>query len=173
MKGHIKVLVLVVVVAAVATIGVYVYFLTLPRTSILVYPDTRVTGTKERLNETIILHLRNEGTEDLNINGSEIAQDTGTPETSSYVTYIFQDNIIIPSGVEAVITFPAGGGKVIIETVSGPAGVAAAGGLYAISDNPDPNPFRLVSRTELWIHTKSRVIGGGGTSGGIPIAAVD
>jgi len=70
---------------------------------------------------------------------------------------------VVPVGVEAVIVFPAAGGEIKIETISGPS--VASGGVYAISDNPDPNPFGMGRKVSLLIYTKSGRIGGGvGTS---------
>ena len=171
MKGHMKVLVFVVVAVVAISVGVYAYFLMLPRVSLLVYPDSEVTGCKERLNETVILHVKNDGTVDLSVNACEISQVGGLDDPSA--TYIFQGDVEIPVGVEAVIVFPAGGGDVVVETVSGPTGAVAGGGIYAISDNPDPNPFGMIPRTELWIHTRSGVIGGGSSAGGNRIAAME
>ena len=168
MKGHVKILVFVVVAAVAVSVSVYAYYLTMSRVSLLVYPDSKVTGCKKRLNETVILHVKNDGTVNLYVNASTI-QGYDIP-LSVIVTYIFQGDIEIPVGVEAVIAFPAGGGDVVVETVSGPQGAVAGGGIYAISDNPDPNPFKLTVENELWIHTTSGDIGGGGGHGGTPIA---
>jgi len=126
----------------------------------MVYPDSRVTGCKEQLNETVILHVKNVGNVDLYINACSVwCYVGGTEELNVEVTYIFENDIVIPVGVEAVIVFPAGGGKVLIKTLSGPPGVVASGGVYAISDSPDPNPFPLVVETGLWIYTREKAIG--------------
>ena len=74
-------------------------------------------------------------------------------------TCIFQDDIEIPVGVD-----------VVVETVSGPSGAVASGGVYAVSDNLDPHPFELTVENELWIRTRSGDIGGGRGDGGTPIA---
>lgn len=59
----------------------------------------------------------------------------------------------------------------MVETISGPAGAVASGGVYAISDDPDPNPFVMTMEAELFIYTRSGRIGGagGGGGGGTPI----
>ena len=153
MKGHVKILVFVVFAVVAISVGVYAYYLTVPRVSLMVYPDTKVTGCKERLNETVILHVMNDGTVDLYLNACMIDSYGGiTFEVSA--TYFFQGDVEIPVGVEAVITFPAGGGDVVVETVSGPTGAVAGGGIYAISDNPDPNPFILGGQPQLWIYSR-------------------
>ena len=157
MRGQ-KSLVLVVVVALAISAGVYAYYLTMPRVSLLFYPDSKVTGCKQRLNETVILHVKNDGTVDLYVNGSFIGTDIGLPGT----TYFFQSDIVIPVGVETIIIFSAGGGEVLVETVSGPPGAVATGGVYAISDNPDPNPFILGGEIYIWIHTRAGLLGGHG-----------
>jgi len=165
MRRYFKILFLVLAVAVTAYIVVYIYYFTLPRVSLLVYTDSKITGCKTRLNETVILHLKNDGTVDLYINACEISQ-SGAMENPSAM-YIFQKDIVIPVGVEALIVFPAGGGEVLIKTLSGPPGVVASGGIYAVSDNADPNPFGMIPRTEIWIHIRSGVIGGGSSAGGI------
>jgi len=156
-KGYMKILILVVVAAVAVASGVYTYFLLQPRLSLLVYPDSKVTGCKERLNETVMLHVRNDGNIDIYVNSLFIESYGGLENASA--TYTFQSDVVIPIGVEAVITFPAGGGEVVIETISGPS--VATGGVYAISDNPDPNPFGLW-QANLTIYTKAGVIGGYG-----------
>ena len=50
----------------------------------------------------------------------------------------------------------------MVETISGPAGAVASGGVYAISDDPDPNPFVMAMEAELFIYTRSGRIGGAG-----------
>ena len=152
MRGYVKVLFLIVVVAVVVAVAIYAYYLTLPRLSLLIYKDSKVTGCKERINETVILHVKNDGTVDLYINACYINCYMGG--WSAGATYIFQSDILIPVGVEAVISFPAGGGEVTVKTISGPPGAAASGGVYAVSDNPDPNPFILGGQTELWIYSR-------------------
>jgi len=159
MKRTIKILVLVVLAAVAVSVGVHVYYLSLPRVSLLVYRDSKVTGCKERLNETVILHVKNDGTVDLYLNACRIGQTVLTYGLS--VSYIFQSDIEIPVGVEAVITFPAAGGEVVVETVSGPPGAVASGGVYAISDNPDSNPLGTGGRISLLIYTRLGKIGGG------------
>jgi len=138
MKMLVKTLILVVAIVAVIVGGVSVYYLTLPRMSLMVHRDSKVTGCIKGVNETIILHVLNDGNVNIHINACAI---------STYdfhwdiVTYTFQSDIMIPVGVETAIVFPAGGGEVVVETISGPAGAVASGGLYAISDNPEPNPL--------------------------------
>jgi len=154
MKTYVKILVLVVAAVVAISVGVYAYFLMLPRVSLLVYPDSQVTGCKQQLNETVILHVKNDGTVELHVNATAIYIPAGIT-----VTYLFQTDIVIPVGVEAVISFPAGGGEVTVKTISGPPGAAASGGVYAVSDNPDPNPF-VMTRAYLWIYTREGQIGG-------------
>jgi len=167
MKGYVKILALVVVAAVAVAACVYTYFLLQPRLSLLVYPDSKVAGCKKRLNETVILHVRNDGNIDLYVNSLFIESYGGLENASA--TYTFQSDIVIPIGVEAVIIFPASGGEVVIETISGPSGAAGSGGVYAISDNPDPNPFGMWQAT-LHIHTRSGVIGG---YGGVRVALTE
>ena len=168
MRGHARVLLLIVVAAVVVAVGVYAYYLSMPRVSLLVYKDSKVTGCRERINETVILHVKNDGTVDLYINACRIEGNIGGG-FSVDITYIFQSDIVIPVGVEAVISFPAGGGEVAVETLSGPPGAAASGGVYAASDSPEQNPFLLSVENQLWIYTRSGVIGGGAGHGGFPI----
>jgi len=156
MRGVVKILVLVVVAAVAVAAGVYTYFLLQPRLSLLLYPDSKVAGCKTRLNETVILHVRNDGNIDLYVNSIYIETYGGEP-FSPNATYTFQSDIVIPIGVEAVIIFPAGGGEVVIETISGPS--VANGGAYAVSDNPDPNPFGMW-QANLFIYTRAGRIGG-------------
>jgi len=171
MKRYVKFLVLIVGVAVALSVGVYAYYLTLPRVSLILYSDSKLTGCKARLNETFMLHLKNDGTVHLYVNACVIDANVGVVG-DVVVTYTFQSDIEIPVGVEAVITFPASGGKVGVETLSGPPGTVAGGGVYAVSDNPDPNPFPLVVETQIFIHTRSGVIGSGAGHGGFPIAFV-
>lgn len=154
MRQHIKILLLVVMAAVALSVGVYAYYLTMPRASLMVYPDSKVTGCKERLNETVILHLANSGNMDLHVNACAITIHV----TDVNATYFFQSDIEIPVGVEAVTTFRASGGEVRVETVSGPSGAVASGGVYAVSDNPDPNPFFLGGQTELVIYSRSGIV---------------
>ena len=165
MKAHLKVLVFVVVAVVAVSVGVYAYYLTMSRVSLLVYRDSKVTGCKKRLNETVMLHVMNDGTVNLYVNACAM---WSAKEGGFWVTYVFQSDVEIPVGVEAIIAFPAAGGEVSVETVSGPPGVVAGGGVYAISDNPDPNPFPLGDGV-LRIFTRSGVIGAA-TAAGISIA---
>jgi len=151
-----KILVLIIGIIVAVFVGVYAYYLTLPRLSLLVYPDSKITGCKLRQNETVILHVRNDGTVNLYVNACNIYADFGVE-----ITYLFQSDIVIPVGVEVVIDFPAGGGEVAMETVSGPSGTVAGGGVYAVSDSPDPNPFITLGQGQLTIYTRSGRIGGG------------
>ena len=137
MRRNVKVLLLIVVVAVVVAVAVYAYYLTLPRVSLLVYKDSKVTGCVKGVEGLVILHVKNDGTVDLYINACAISYYDFHWDI---VTYIFQSDIVIPVGVEAVITFPTSGGEVTVETLSGPPGAVASGGVYAVSDNPNPNP---------------------------------
>ena len=164
MKGHVRILVFVVFAVVAISVGAYAYYLTVPRVSLLVYPDSEVTGCKEQMHETVILHVKNDGTVNLYVNACAIESYGGLENATA--SYTFQSDIEIPVGVEAVITFPAGGGDVVVETVSGPTGAVAGGGVYAISDNPDPNPFGMW-QANLFIYTRAGQIG---SYGGVRIA---
>ena len=167
MRGYVKILFLIVVMVVVVAVGVYAYYLTLPRVSLLVYPDSKVTGCKERINETVILHVKNDGTVDLYLNACTIESYGGLENASA--TYIFQSDIFIPVGVEAVISFPAGGGEVTVETLSGPPGAVASGGVYAVSDNPEENPFGMW-QANIFIYSRQGQIG---SYGGVRIALTE
>jgi len=106
MKRHVKFLALVVVSAVAISVGVLAYYLALPRVSLMVYRDSNVTGTKARMNETVTLHVKNIGTVDLSLNACAIRHALG----SIHVNYMFQIDLLIPVGVEAIISFPACGG---------------------------------------------------------------
>jgi len=83
MRGYVKVLLLIVVVAVVVAVAVYAYYLTLPRLSLLIYKDSKVTGCKERINETVILHVKNDGSVDLYLNACTIDSYGGLENASA------------------------------------------------------------------------------------------
>ncbi len=57
-------MVMVVVEIVVVAAGVLVYYLTLALVSLMVYTDSKVTNCSARLNETVMLHVKNIGTVD-------------------------------------------------------------------------------------------------------------
>ena len=88
--------------------------------SIRVTPESRVDDTEK--GQILILYIQNTGALTAEIYSIGCAYN-----------FTFTSDIVIPPGVEAIVSFPKAGGPVTVETISGPDGEEATCGGEAIS----------------------------------------
>jgi len=152
-----KLIIVIIVVLVVST--AVIYQITRPTEGL----DVNLMLVHSSNPQKITLELKCTGSRPLQIyriSGFGVSM-TGQPEevTAGGINYTFAEDIVIPPGSKVRITFPSGGGEVIIETLSGEP--ATRGGVSIMEGEFRPEwegkyPVTIYSIAELWTRSGNK-----------------